>query len=155
MQLRLRYRDHRLRPASRPMEFLFLKALVPKCKATLVPGRVEDWRGDPLGSGLVCIRGFPVRARVDLTVTPFPAPSTSNAAGGFPALRSPVHFAPKFIGPILLATLSSLVTNGPYTHRRVQARDTTNVYSTSSNRNHVAAGLWRRVCGSSFQPTCG
>ena len=24
-------------------------------------GRVEDRRGDPLGFGLVCIRGFPVR----------------------------------------------------------------------------------------------
>jgi hypothetical protein len=46
-------------------------------------GRVEDWRGGPLGSDLVCIRGFPVRARVDHTVTPCPAPSTSNAAGGF------------------------------------------------------------------------
>ena len=61
------------------------------------PGRVEDWRGGPLGFGLVCIRGFPVRARVDLTVTPFPAPSTSNAAGGSPALRSPVHFASRFM----------------------------------------------------------
>ena len=48
----------------------------------MLPGRVEDWRGGPLGSDLVCIRGFPVRARVDLTVTPFPVPSTSNAAGG-------------------------------------------------------------------------
>ena len=46
----------------------------------------------------VCIPGFPVRARVDPTVTPFPAPATSNAAGGFPALRSPVHFEPRVMG---------------------------------------------------------
>ncbi len=44
------------------------------------PGRVEGWRGGPRGHGLVCIPGFPVRARVGPTVTPFPAPATSNAA---------------------------------------------------------------------------
>ncbi len=68
------------------------------------------------GRGLVCIPGFPVRARVDLTVIPFPAPATSNAAGGFPALRSPVHFMPRVMGPFMLEILSSQAATRPGTH---------------------------------------
>jgi hypothetical protein len=36
----------------------------------------------------------------------FPAPATSNAAGRFPALRSPVRFMPRFMGPIMPGALS-------------------------------------------------
>jgi len=39
----------------------------------------------------------------------FPTPSSSNAAGGFPALRSPACFMPRFMGPI---TLVPLLTQG-------------------------------------------
>src|SRR6516164_7070173 len=53
-------------------------------------GRVEDWRA---GIG---------RCRAT-----FPAPSTSNAACGFPALRSPICFTSRLIGPILPGRLSA------------------------------------------------
>jgi hypothetical protein len=48
------------------------------------------------------IRGFPLRARVGSSVTPFPAPSSSHAACGFPALRAPAHFLSRLIVPIML-----------------------------------------------------
>jgi hypothetical protein len=35
----------------------------------------------------------------------FPVPATSNAAGGFPALRFPACFMPGVMGPILLGVL--------------------------------------------------
>lgn len=54
---------------------------------------------------LVCIQGFPLRARVGCSVVPFPAPATSHAACGFPALRAPAHFLSRVMGPILLALL--------------------------------------------------
>jgi hypothetical protein len=38
-----------------------------------------------------------------------PAPATSNGAGGFPALRSPVRFVPRVMRPIGLAALSAMV----------------------------------------------
>ena len=53
-------------------------------------GRVEDWRA---GLG---------RCRAT-----FPAPATSNAACGFPALRSPICFTSRLIGPILPGRLSA------------------------------------------------
>jgi len=52
--------------------------------------RVEDWRA---GLG---------RCRAT-----FPAPATSNAACGFPALRSPICFRSRLIGPILPGRLSA------------------------------------------------
>src|SRR5262249_34557522 len=52
--------------------------------ATLI-GRVEDWR-----------------AGRSLDRATFPAPSTSHAACGFPALRAPICFTPPLMGPILL-----------------------------------------------------
>ena len=49
--------------------------------------RVEGWR-----AGVA--RGPP-------THTTSPAPSTSHATCGFPALRAPICFTPKLMGPIL------------------------------------------------------
>ena len=40
-------------------------------------------------------------------VSPSPVPATSNGAGGFPALRSPVRFTPRVMRPIPLAVLSA------------------------------------------------
>src|SRR5262249_17854010 len=37
----------------------------------------------------------------------FPAPATSHAACGFPALRAPICFAPRLMGPIMLGQLSN------------------------------------------------
>jgi hypothetical protein len=52
-----------------------------------------------LRSLLVCIQGFPVRARLGVSVTPFPAPATSHVACGFPALRAPAHFTSRVMWP--------------------------------------------------------
>jgi len=43
------------------------------------------------------------------TVATFPAPATSNAACGFPALRFPARFTSRVMGPILLGALSAPV----------------------------------------------
>src|SRR6516162_7943169 len=55
------------------------------------PGRVEDWR--------VSWPRHPDHAT-------FPAPSTSHAACGFPALRAPICFTSGLMGPIILGQLS-------------------------------------------------
>ena len=51
----------------------------------------------------------PFRLRVShhLDHATFPAPSTSHAACGFPALRAPICFMPRLMGPILLGRLSA------------------------------------------------
>ena len=54
-------------------------------------GRVEDWRAS--------------RPRHPDRAT-FPAPSTSHAACGFPALRAPICFTSGLMGPIILGQLS-------------------------------------------------
>jgi len=40
-------------------------------------------------------------------VSPSPTPATSNGAGGFPALRSPVRFTPRLMEPAAAAALSA------------------------------------------------
>jgi hypothetical protein len=55
-------------------------------------GRVEDWRaGRPRCPGR----------------STFPAPSASHATCGFPALRAPICFMPRLMGPILPGRLSA------------------------------------------------
>ncbi len=49
--------------------------------------------------------GAPARPRHPGRAT-FPAPSTSHAACGFPALRAPICFASRLMGPIRLGPLS-------------------------------------------------
>jgi hypothetical protein len=46
----------------------------------------------------------------------FPAPATSNAACGFPALRFPVCFMPRVMGPITLEGLSAPRHDEPDSH---------------------------------------
>jgi hypothetical protein len=50
---------------------------------------------------------FRLRVSQHLDRAAFPIPATSNVAGGFPALRFPVRFASRLMGPILLGRLSS------------------------------------------------
>src|SRR5437870_5199043 len=50
---------------------------------------------------------FRLRVSQHLDHAAFPVPATSNAACGFPTLRSPVCFAPSFMGPIMLGRLSA------------------------------------------------
>ena len=50
--------------------------------------RVGDRRGG-VQAALGCVRRFRLRARVELAITPSPAPASSNRTGGFPASGSP------------------------------------------------------------------
>src|SRR5262245_65463481 len=82
-------------------------------RGTFTPGRSQvgsgDWRAG-LGRSLCSLLPRPFGCEVSqyLDHATFPAPASSNAACGFPALRSPVRFAPRFMGPITLARLSAV-----------------------------------------------
>ena len=53
-----------------------------------------------LGKGSSCCRRLSPSAGASvLTMSPFPAPASSHAACGFPALRAPAHFASRVMGP--------------------------------------------------------
>jgi hypothetical protein len=75
-------------------------------------GRVGDWRAG-LSRSLCSPVCSPFRLRVSqhLDHAKFPASATSNAACGFPALRSPVCFTPRVMGPILPTRLSANMPN--------------------------------------------
>jgi hypothetical protein len=45
-------------------------------------------------------RGFPLRARVEVAVNPFPVPAASHAACGFTALRAPAPLRAKGYGAV-------------------------------------------------------
>ena len=48
------------------------------------------------------------------SVSPFPAPASSHAACGFPALRAPAHFSPRVMRPIVPELLSAVATATAY-----------------------------------------
>jgi hypothetical protein len=54
--------------------------------------------------------------RSPATMVTFPIPATSNAACGFPALRFPVCFMSRVIGPITLGALSAQMHDEPDSH---------------------------------------
>src|SRR5215467_5412931 len=74
---------------------------------SLLIGRVGDWRAG-LGRSLCSLLPRPFGCEVSQyrDHATFPVPATSNAMGGFPALRSPVCFASRVMRPILLVRLS-------------------------------------------------
>src|SRR5215471_12772470 len=74
-------------------------------------GRVGDWRAG-LGRSLYSLlpRPFGCEVSQHLDRATFPVPATSNAACGFPSLRSPACFASRVMGPILLGRLSAAAT---------------------------------------------
>jgi hypothetical protein len=91
-----------------------------------VRSRIAFWVPDPMGApeqGFVGSRTGAVLRRFGLsvsprflwecltvrTVSPFPAPATSNVASGFPALRSPAGFTPSPIRPQAQIQLSQVV----------------------------------------------
>ena len=85
--------DHFLVPANGrdkvPARPEFVAQKIPHLAFDILRGRVEDWRaGRPFDRAT------------------FPAPSTSHAACGFPALRAPICFIPRLMGPIGLEQLS-------------------------------------------------
>jgi len=61
------------------------------------------------------IRGFPLRARVEAAVIPFPAPAASHAACGFTALRAPAPLRDK--GYEAAQDRRRLQHDGPYATR--------------------------------------
>jgi hypothetical protein len=71
-------------------------------------GRVGDWRAG-LGRSLCSLfpRPFGCEVSQHRDRATFPVPATSNAAYGFPSLRSPACFASRVMGPILLGRLSA------------------------------------------------
>ena len=69
------------------------------------------------------------------TVDPFPAPASSNAACGFPALRFPDGFTSRVMGPIVLAALSLPRCSKSGTRQRGPAFRTSKSYSTCSSRS--------------------
>jgi hypothetical protein len=72
-------------------------------------GRVGDWRAS-LDRSLCSLlsRSFGCECHT-ISAMPRFQPPPSNAACGFPALRSPVCFAPRVMGPTLPERLSALV----------------------------------------------
>src|SRR6267143_3902898 len=73
------------------------------------PVRFTTQSKRPVGSGtgavirrplLGCIRGFPLRARIEVAVIPSPVPAASHAACGFTALRAPAPFTSRVMRPL-------------------------------------------------------
>src|SRR5215510_172822 len=100
---------------------------------------------------LGCIQRLRLRARLGVAVIPFPAPATSHAACGFPALRAPAHFSPRVMKPIVLERLSVGALDTDQTDR---GHHTTTADSIASNRSLDAVGLWPSDAESSARPSC-
>ena len=83
---------------------------------------------------------FRLRVSHHLGRATFPAPAASNAACGFPALRSPVCFASRLMGPILPERLSVLV-EPLGSHRTASEFGSAIPYSTAPSRSLVGSGL--------------
>ena len=72
--------------------------------------------GSRAGARTVGAGGKPIAFamdRIPVTMVTFPAPATSNAACGFPALRFPVCFVPGVMGPIVPEVLSAQLHDEP------------------------------------------
>src|SRR5215468_8849568 len=82
----------------------------------------------------------PFRLRVShyLDRATFPAPATSNAACGFPALRSPVCFTSRVMGPVVPGRLSALASE-PCSRCTAAEICTAIAYSASSALKSVNA----------------
>src|SRR6266852_6174742 len=88
---------------------------------------------------LVRVRGFPLRARVNATVIPFPVPAASHAACGFTALRAPAPLRGKGYGAVRVGRGCRATVSGQLgTPRRDGASHTATLNSTASSRNRDA-----------------
>jgi hypothetical protein len=102
------------------------------------------------------IRGFPLRARVEVTVIPSPVPATSHAACGFTALRAPAPVRDKGYGAApcgsgCLATVSRQLGS----HGTTRAHHTTMRGSTVSIRSRDAGAHAPGGAESSSPPSLG
>ena len=109
---------------------------------TLAARRVESLRGVDENGELLFAGGFHHLSGASVrSLAPFPTPASSYAACGFPALRTPVHFIPRVMGPIEPGALSAVAA---WDETRGNARTgpacrTATAYSTSSSRTPCAA----------------
>src|SRR5262249_47427408 len=87
--------------------------------------------------GLSVAPGFLWECLNSPAVNPSPAPATSNGAGGFPALRSPVRFTSRVMWLSRLAALSRV--GRPGTRRTAPGGHTAPAYSTGPNRRSAFA----------------
>jgi hypothetical protein len=109
-----------------------------------------------LGTGISCCRRLSHNAGAsDCALIPFPAPATSYAACGFPALRTPARFMTRFMGPIKLGVLSTVAAwaDGHGSARISPICRTATAYSTSSSRSPYASVPASSVVESSFPPS--
>src|SRR5450759_2130363 len=79
-----------------------------------LPGRVEDWRAG-LGRSLCCLlsRPFVCECHTISTMPRFQPPPRRTQHADFLALRSPVCFASRLMGPFLPGRLSVLAVGQP------------------------------------------
>ncbi len=85
----------------------------------LIPLNLPSLVGSRTGARTLGSGGSSTAFAVGLSpaaVATFPAPASSNAAGRFSALRSPVCFMSTLMGPIMLGTLSPAFGSEPYSH---------------------------------------
>jgi hypothetical protein len=106
--------DTRSRPSGRLLLFLgvSLRAGLSATPLRCGPDGLVGSRAGavPRRPGLSVAPRFLWECLTSPTVSPSPAPATSNGAGGFPALRSPARFAPRLMRPATAAALSAVVT---------------------------------------------
>src|SRR5262245_44304559 len=101
------------------------------------PSRVENWRAHLRWR--VSRRALSIARWVhSSTIVTFPAPATSNAACGFPALRFPVRFMSRVMRPSVLGVLSAAA-GAPGSCCTSPGADTATAYSTSSSRSPCAS----------------
>ena len=102
-------------------------------------GRVSSPRssvGSGTGAPILGSGGCSIAFALGLSPAPmitFPTPASSNAACGFPALRFPIAFIPRFMWPIDWGALSA-GDSGPGIVRTIQAAHIATAYSTSSSQ---------------------
>jgi hypothetical protein len=99
---------------------------------------------------LVCVRRFHLRARLEASVIPFPAPATSHAACGFPALRAPALFTSRVMRPI---EPKQLPAGGRDNRQTDRVPRKTTVDPTASSRSPDASGPWPSGDESSPRPS--
>jgi len=117
----------------------------------------------PVGSGtgavirrplLGCIRGFPLRARIEVAVIPSPVPAASHAACGFAALRAPAPLRGKGYGAVRVGGGGRATVSGQRgTPRRGRASHRAMPWSTASSRNRDAGWPAPNGAESSFRPS--
>ena len=117
--------------------------------------KVESWRGT-FRLSVVCDIPFGDAASIRLVVSPFPAPSWSHAACRFPALRAPVHFLSRFMGPIMLESLSIMLISSGFDNLYINPVSRIAIsYSTSSNQSLDAFDSSSNADEPSFRPSRG